>query len=56
MDKEVAGATSIGLVSTIAGYAEILNPILSCLIGLASFIFICSKIYFLWKNKGHINE
>ena len=56
MDKEVAGATGVGMVSTIAGYCDIINPILTVFIGLASFIFICSKIYFLWKNKGHMNE
>lgn len=56
MDKEVAGAASVGMASTIAGYCDIINPILTVCIGLASFIFICSKIYFLWKNKGKINE
>lgn len=56
MDKEVAGAASVGMASTIAGYCDIINPILTVCIGLASLIFICSKIYFLWKNKGHINE
>lgn len=56
MDKEVASASSIGIVSTVAGYCDIINPILTVFIGLASLIFICSKIYFLWKNKGKINE
>ena len=56
MDKEVASASGIGIVSTIAGYCDIINPILTVFIGLASFIFICSKIYFLWKNKGKIDE
>lgn len=56
MDKGVASASSIGIVSTVAGYCELMNPILTAFIGLASFIFICSKIYFLWKNKGKINE
>ena len=56
MDKEVASASGIGIVSTVAGYCELMNPILTAFIGLASFIFICSKIYFLWKNKEHINE
>lgn len=56
MDKEVAGASSVGIITTLAGYANLINPILTAFIGLASLIFICSKIYFLWKNKGHINE
>ena len=56
MDKEVASASGIGIVSTVAGYCDIINPILTVLIGLASLTFICSKIYWLWKNKGNINE
>ena len=56
MDREVAGASSIGIVSTIAGYCDIINPILTVCIGFASLVFICSKIYFLWKNKGKIDE
>lgn len=56
MDKEVAGAASVGMMSTIAGYCEIINPILTVCIGFASFIFICGKIYFLFKNKGKIDE
>jgi hypothetical protein len=56
MDKEVASASGIGIVSTLAGYCELLNPILTACIGLASFIFICSKIYWLWKNKGKIDD
>lgn len=56
MDKEVAGAASVGMMSTIAGYCDIINPILTVFIGFASFVFICSKIYFLWKNKGKIDE
>lgn len=56
MDREVAGASGIGIVSTVAGYCELMNPILTAFIGLASLVFICSKIYWLWKNKGKINE
>ena len=56
MDKEVAGAASVGMMSTIAGYCELINPVLTACIGLASFIFICSKIYFIWKNKGRIDD
>lgn len=52
MDKEVAGATGVGMASTIAGMADIINPIVSALIGIASLVYICSKIYFLWKNEG----
>lgn len=55
MDKEVASASGIGLASTIAGYCDIINPVLTVLIGLASLIFICGKTYFLFKNKGHID-
>lgn len=56
MDKEVASASGIGIASTIAGYCEVINPILTVLIGLASLTFICSKTYFLWKNKGKIDD
>lgn len=56
MDKGVASASSIGIVSTVAGYCELMNPILTAFIGMASLIFICSKIYWLWKNKGKIDE
>lgn len=56
MDREVAGASGIGIVSTVAGYCELMNPILTAFIGMASLVFICSKIYWLWKNKGQIGE
>lgn len=56
MDKGVASASGIGIVSTVAGYCELMNPILTACIGMASLIFICSKIYWLWKNKGKIDE
>lgn len=55
MDSEtvkvsVAGTT--GIVSTLAGYAEMFNPIITAMIGFVSLIYICSKVYWLWKNKG----
>jgi hypothetical protein len=56
MDKEVAGAAGVGMASTIAGYCDIINPILTVFMGFASLVFICSKIYFLWKNKGKIDD
>lgn len=55
MDSEtakvsVAGMT--GIISTLAGYAELFNPIITALIGVASLVYICSKVYWLWKNRG----
>lgn len=59
MDSEtlkVASAGTVGTISTLAGWAELLNPIITASIGLLSVIYICSKIYFLWKNHGKTGE
>lgn len=54
MDQEtikVAGAGVTGTLTTMAGYAELLNPIISACIGIASLVYIISKIIRLWTNK-----
>lgn len=56
MDDEtvkVINAGAIGtVITTLSRYCELLNPILTVLIGIASLLYICFKIYWLNKNKG----
>jgi hypothetical protein len=55
MDGEsikVLNATALGTASTVSGYCELISPVLSVLIGLATFTYICSKVYWINKNKG----
>lgn len=59
MDTEtlkVAGAGTVGTLSTLAGWAELLNPIITATIGLLSVVYILNKIYWLNKNKGKTGE
>lgn len=55
MDQEtikVAGAGVTGTLTTMAGYADLVNPIISACIGIASLIYIISKIIRLWTKKN----
>lgn len=59
MDQEtvkVLNAGAVGIVSTISGYCDLINPIITALIGIASFLYICFKIYWLCRNKGKEKE
>ena len=56
MDKETVTVLNAGLTGVVSGYCEVLNPIITALIGIATFSFICSKVYWYNKNKGKEKE
>ena len=52
MDSETIKVLNVGMVGVISTYCELLNPVITVLIGIASFAYVCSKVYWFNKNKG----
>lgn len=52
MDSETVKVLNVGMIGVVSGYCELLNPIITVLIGVASFAYVCSKVYWFNKNRG----